>query len=84
MFAPTARIRTVSPWHAAGSLLAAYSDLALHAPRIGYVVQIFSLRAGLVRLVTSFFRDVLGTGYLPRIDKELLCVVTSQAGRCKY
>ena len=84
MFVRTARIRTIPPWRAAGSLRAAYSDLGQHAPRIGYVVQIFSLRPALVRLVGSFFTEVLGSGSLPRMDKELLCVVTSYAGRCKY
>ncbi|MDP9105684.1 MAG: carboxymuconolactone decarboxylase family protein [Candidatus Eremiobacteraeota bacterium] len=47
-------------------------------------MQIFSLRPALVRLVSSFFTDVLGAGYVSRSDKELLCVVTSYAGRCRY
>lgn len=84
MLMQAARIKTISPWRASGSLRAAYKDLARSAPRIGFVVQIFSLRPSLVRLVGSFFTDVLGAGTLPRIDKELLCVVTSYAGRCKY
>ena len=69
---------------ATGDLHLAYSDLARHAPRIGYVVQIFSLRAKLVRLVGLFFTEVLGAGTLSRQDKEILCVVTSRTGKCKY
>ena len=84
MLVQTARIRTIPPWRATGSLRAAYCELGRFAPRVGYVVRIFSLRPALVRLVTSFFTDVLGAGYLSRIDKELLCVVTSYAGRCQY
>jgi hypothetical protein len=79
-----ARIKTIRPWRATGELRAAYLELSAHAPRIGYVVRIFSLRPALVRLVTRFFTDVLGSGYLSRIDKELLCVATSYAGRCHY
>ena len=79
-----ARIRTIPPWRASGPLRTAYAELGQHAPRIGYVVQIFSLRPSLVHLVGLFFTDVLGAGNLPRQDKELLCVVTSQIGRCKY
>jgi hypothetical protein len=84
LFEPTARIQTISPWQASGALRSAYRELSRHAPRIGYVVRIFSLRPSLVRLVSSFFIDVLGSGLLPRIDKELLCVVTSYVGRCQY
>jgi hypothetical protein len=79
-----ARIRTTPAWRAVGPLRVTYQDLCRHTPRIGYVVQIFSLRPSLVGLVGAFFIDVLGSGVLTRVDKELLCVVTSAAGRCRY
>jgi hypothetical protein len=78
------RVQIISPRNATGELKAAYTELRHYTPRIGNVVQIFSLRPSLVRLVTLFFTDTLGAGVLPRQDKEIICVVTSYAGRCKY
>lgn len=79
-----ARIQVISPRRATHELREAYRSLARTAPRVGFVVQIFSLRPALVRLVDLFFTEVLGAGTLSRQDKEILCVVTSRAGRCKY
>jgi hypothetical protein len=78
------RVQIIPPRQASGELKVAYAELSQYAPRIGNVVQIFSLRPALVRLVTLFFTDMLGAGVLPRQDKEIVCVVTSYAGRCKY
>jgi hypothetical protein len=78
------RVQIIHPRHSSGELKAAYADLAQYAPRIGFVVRIFSPRPQLVRLVGRFFTDVLGAGTLPRPDKEIICVATSYAGRCKY
>jgi hypothetical protein len=80
----TARIEVIPPRRATGELHAAYAALAEHAPRLGYIVRMYSLRPALVRLVGRYFTDVLGTGYLPRQDKEIVCVATSHAGRCAY
>lgn len=78
------RVQIISPRHATGELRAAYTELGRHAPGIGHAVCMFSLRPTLVRLVSLFLTDVLGAGTLPRQEKEIICVATSYAGRCKY
>jgi len=78
------RIRMIAPSRASGELAAAYREVREYMPRVGKLVQICSVRPEWVRLTGSNMIFTMEAGTLPRLDKELLAVATSRAGRCRY
>ena len=78
------RIQMTPPRRASGELAEAYREVQTYMPHVGHLVQICSVRPEWVRLTGQNMLFTLEAGTMPRMDKELLAVATSKAGRCRY
>lgn len=78
------RIAVISPRLARGDLADAYREVQSYMPHVGKLVQVCSVRPDWVRLMGANMVCTMESGTLPRVEKELLAVATSQAGSCKY
>lgn len=79
-----ARIQIVGPGRASGELAEAYREVQTYMPHVGMLVQICSVRPEWVRLTGRNMLFTMEMGTLSRVDKEMLAVRTSRAGKCRY